>query len=177
MPETLTDLLAALIRLDSTNPSLVPGGAGETAVAHFIVDWLAAHNILAELDEASSGRFSVIATVKGTGGGPSLMLNAHLDTVGTEGMTVPFEPIVRDGRMYGRGAYDMKSGLAACLMALLDARAARLRGDVILTAVADEEHASLGMQSVLRRVTADAAIVTEPTELRVCVGAQRLYLA
>jgi len=72
--------------------------------------------------------------------------------------------------MYGRGTYDMKSGLVACLMALLDAKAAGLRGDVILTAVADEEHASLGMQSVLRRVTADAAIVTEPTELCVSVA-------
>lgn len=170
MPETLTDLLAALIRLDSTNPALVPGGAGETAIAHFIIGWLDAHGISAELDEAASGRFSVIATVKGTGGAPSVILNAHLDTVGTEGMTAAFEPIVRDGRMYGRGSYDMKSGLAACLMALLDAKAAQLRGDVILIAVADEEHASLGMQSVLKRVTADAAIVTEPTELNVSVA-------
>ena len=170
MPETLTDLLAALIRLDSTNPALVAGGAGEGPIAHFIADWLAANDIPAELDEAAPGRFSVIATVKGSGGGRSLLLNAHLDTVGTEGMTAPFDPVVRDGRLYGRGSYDMKSGLAACLMALLDAKAARLRGDVILAAVADEEHASLGMQSVLGRVTADAAIVTEPTELNVSVA-------
>ncbi|MDB5045992.1 MAG: acetylornithine deacetylase [Deinococcus sp.] len=164
----LTDLLAALVRLDSTNPSLVPGGAGEARIAHFLVDWLTAQGIAAELDEAAPGRLSVIATVKGTGGGRSLMLNAHLDTVGTEGMVAPFEPVVRDGRLFGRGAYDMKGGLAACLLALLEAKQARLRGDVILTAVADEEHASLGMQSVLKRVTADAAIVTEPTEL--CVS-------
>ncbi|UBV44668.1 ArgE/DapE family deacylase (plasmid) [Deinococcus taeanensis] len=170
MPETLTDLLAALIRLDSTNPALVPGGAGEAVIARYVVQWLTEHDIPAELDEAAPGRFSVIATVKGTGGGRTLLLNAHLDTVGTEGMTAPFDPVVRGGRMSGRGAYDMKSGLAACLMALLDAKATPLRGDVILTAVADEEHASLGMQSVLRRVTADAAIVTEPTELCVCVA-------
>lgn len=170
MPETLTDLLAALVRLDSTNPALVPGGAGETAIARFIADWLAAHGIAADLDEAAPGRPSVIATVKGTGGGRSLLLNAHLDTVGTEGMVRPFDPGVRDGRMSGRGTYDMKGGLAACLLALLDARTAGLRGDVILAAVADEEHASLGMQSVLGRVTADAAIVTEPTELNVCVA-------
>lgn len=170
MPETLTDLLAALVRLDSTNPALVPEGAGEQAIARFVADWLAAHGIPAELDEVAPGRFSVIATVKGTGGGRSLMLNAHLDTVGTEGMTTPFEPAVRDGRMYGRGTYDMKSGLAACLMALLDAKAVRLRGDIILTAVADEEHASLGMQSVLKRITADAAIVTEPTELCISIA-------
>lgn len=170
MPETLPDLLMALVRHDSTNPSLVPGGAGEAGIAQFVVGWLAEHGITAEIDEAGLGRHSVIARVPGTGGGRSLMLNAHLDTVGTEGMTAPFEPKIQDGRLYGRGAYDMKAGLAACLLALLDAKAAGLRGDVILTAVADEEHASLGMQSVLKLVTADAAIVTEPTELGVSVA-------
>ncbi|MFB9990841.1 ArgE/DapE family deacylase [Deinococcus oregonensis] len=170
MPETLIDLLAALVRIDSTNPALVPDGAGESRIAQFIVDWLAAQGIEAELEEAAPGRPSVIARVTGTGGGRSLMLNAHLDTVGTAGMSAPFEPIIRDGQLYGRGAYDMKAGLAACLLALLDARDAQLRGDVILTAVADEEHASLGMQRVLERVTADAAIVTEPTELGVSIA-------
>ncbi|WP_407572764.1 ArgE/DapE family deacylase [Deinococcus altitudinis] len=170
MAEVLTDLLSALVRLDSTNPSLVSGGAGEALLARFLVDWLTERGISAELDEAAPGRHSVIATVKGSGGGRSLLLNAHLDIVGTEGMTDPFEPVVRDGRMYGRGTYDMKGGLAACLLALVAAQEANLRGDVILTAVADEEHASLGTQSVLKRVTADAAIVTEPTELCVSIA-------
>jgi len=168
--ETLPDLLSALVRLDSVNPSLVPGGVGETRIAQFVADWLTRHGIQAELDEAAPGRLSVIARVKGTGGGRSLILNAHLDTVGTEGMTTPFEPTIRDGRMYGRGTYDMKGGLAACLFALLEAKNARLQGDVTLIAVADEEYASIGMQSVLKRVTADAAIVTEPTELSVSVA-------
>ena len=166
----LTDLLATLVRIDSTNPALVPGAAGEADLAHFLAGWLGDHGITAVIDGEVPGRPSVIATVKGTGGGRSLLLNAHLDTVGTKGMTAPFEPTVRDGRMYGRGTYDMKGGLAACLLALLDARDAGLRGDVILAAVADEEHASLGIQSVLRRVQADAAIVAEPTELSVCVA-------
>ncbi|PYE53776.1 ArgE/DapE family deacylase [Deinococcus yavapaiensis] len=170
MLETSSDLLAALVRIDSTNPALVPGAPGERRIARFVAEWLAAHDIEAELDESTEGRPSVIATVKGTGGGRSLILCAHLDTVGTEGMPDPFDPTTRDGRMYGRGTYDMKGGLAACLLALLDAKNAKLRGDVILTAVADEEHASLGMQSVLQRVTADAAIVTEPTELDVCIA-------
>lgn len=170
MPETLTDLLAALVRLDSTNPSLVPGGAGETHIAQFVVAWLASRGIPAELIEAVPGRPSVVARVRGTGGGRSLLLCAHLDTVGTEGMDAPFEPAVRDGRLYGRGAYDMKAGLAASLLALEDASRSALRGDVVLTAVADEEHASLGMQAVLEHVTADAAIVTEPTELGVSVA-------
>ena len=98
------------------------------------------------------------------------MLNAHLDTVGLGDMEHALEPTIREGRMSGRGSYDMKSGLAACMLALLDASRAALRGDVILTAVADEEHASLGIQSVLRQVRADAAIVTEPTSLQLCVA-------
>lgn len=170
MLDTLTDLLAALVRLDSTNPALVPDGAGETAIAQFVVGWLTAHGIAAEVIESVPGRPSVLARVPGTGGGRTLLLNAHLDTVGTEGMTHPFEPTIQHGRLYGRGAYDMKSGLAASLLALLDVKDAGLRGDVLLTAVADEEHASLGMQAVLARVTADAAIVTEPTELCVSVA-------
>jgi len=170
MPETLPELLTALVRIDSVNPALVPGAAGETGIAQFVADWLWGHGIEVVLDEAAPGRPSVIATVPGRGGGRSLLLNAHLDTVGTGHMPAPFEPVIREGRLYGRGSYDMKGGLAACLFALLGAREAGLRGDVILTAVADEEHASLGMQSVLRRVTADAAIVTEPTSLNLCVA-------
>lgn len=170
MPQSLPELLAALVRTDSINPSLVPGAAGETELATFIVGWLQDHGIEAVIDEAAPGRLSVIATVRGTGGGRSLLLNAHLDTVGTDHMPDALNPVIRDGRMYGRGTYDMKGGLAACLFALLDAREANLRGDVILAAVADEEHASLGMQSVLRTVTADAAIVTEPTSLHLCVA-------
>ncbi|WP_245619095.1 M20/M25/M40 family metallo-hydrolase [Deinococcus marmoris] len=152
------------------NPSLVPGAAGEAELAQFVLSWLHERGIEAKLDEAAPGRLSVIARVPGSGGGRSLLLNAHLDTVGTDNMATPLEPVIREGTMSGRGSYDMKGGLAACLLALLDASRAKLRGDVILTAVADEEHASLGMQSVLRQVRADAAIVTEPTSLHLCVA-------
>ena len=98
------------------------------------------------------------------------MLNAHMDTVGVEGMEHPFEPIMRDGRLYGRGAYDMKGSLAACMLAARRLAAEDLSGDVIVTAVADEEYASIGVQSVLSSRRADVAIVTEPTGLRVCVA-------
>jgi acetylornithine deacetylase len=97
-------------------------------------------------------------------------LNAHTDTVGTAGMTAPHEPRIEDGRLYGRGAYDMKAGLAAAMDAAARARGRRLRGDVIVAAVIDEEVASLGTQALLERQRADAAIVTEPTELRVAVA-------
>ncbi|MEA2427037.1 MAG: acetylornithine deacetylase [Thermoleophilaceae bacterium] len=163
-------LTAALVSIDSVNPDLVPGGAGEAEIAAFVAGWLADAGLHVEIDEAAPGRPSVIATARGTGGGRSLMLNAHMDTVGVDGMARPFKPDVRDGRLYGRGAYDMKGSLAACMLAA--ARVARegLAGDVIVTGVCDEEYASIGMQSVLRRTRTDAAIVTEPTGLRVCVA-------
>jgi len=98
------------------------------------------------------------------------MLNAHMDTVGVAGMTDPFEALLQNGRLYGRGAYDMKGSLAACMLATAEAARRGLRGDVILTAVSDEEFASVGTEAVASSVRADAAIVTEPTELQVAVA-------
>jgi acetylornithine deacetylase len=99
------------------------------------------------------------------------MLNAHMDTVGVAGMPAPFEPRVEDGRLYGRGAYDMKGSLAAIMLAARMLGTGELRGDVLVTAVADEEYASLGTQAVVRDHRADGAIVTEPTGVgRVCVA-------
>lgn len=110
----------------------------------------------------------MIATRRGSGGGRSLLLNGHLDTVGVAGMEAPHEPRIESGRLYGRGAYDMKGAVAAILLAA--AQATGLRGDVIVTAVADEELASTGTAAVLERVRADAAIVVEPTDLRLAVA-------
>lgn len=163
-------LLASLVRIDSVNPGLIPGAAGEGEVARFVKGWLDERGLQAEIHDAAPGRPSVLARVPGKGGGRSLLLNAHLDTVGVHGMSDPFNPLIEGGRMYGRGTYDMKAGLAACLLALADIRPGELAGDVLLAAVADEEHASLGVQDVLRRVRADAAIVTEPTSLQVCIA-------
>ena len=168
--DNLTKLLEALVGIDSVNPTLVPGGAGEQGMAAFVMNWCAERGIPAELDEAAPGRTSVIARVQGAGSGRSLILNAHMDTVGVAGMPDPFHARVEDGRLYGRGSYDMKGSLAACMLALEDVRAGGLRGDVILAAVADEEHASIGVQSVLKRISADAAIVTEPSALDLCIA-------
>jgi acetylornithine deacetylase len=165
-----TDLLAQLVAIDSVNPSLVPGGAGEARIAAFVAGWLTERGLEVTVDEPLPGRPSVVGVARGTGGGPSLMLNAHMDTVTVEGMDRPHEPVVRDGRLYGRGAYDMKGGLAAIMVAGAAATTAGLSGDVIVSAVADEEHSSEGVQSVLRRWRADACIVTEPTELCACVA-------
>jgi acetylornithine deacetylase len=165
-----TELLAALVAIDSVNPDLVPGGAGEAEIAKFVAGWLREAGLSVELDEAAPGRPSVVAVARGRGGGRSLMLNAHLDTVGVAGMEAPFEPRIADGRLYGRGAYDMKGSLAAIMLVAAHAVSRGLAGDVVLTAVSDEEYASLGCQSVLKRWRADACVVTEPTALRVCVA-------
>ena len=170
IPPVTTDLLAQLVAIDSVNPALVPGGAGESEIAAFVAAWLADRGLEVTVDEPLAGRPSVVGVARGTGGGASLMLNAHLDTVNVDGMLRPHEPIVRDGRLYGRGAYDMKGGLAAIMVAGAAAARNGLSGDVIVSAVADEEHASEGVQSVLRRWRADACIVTEPTHLRACVA-------
>lgn len=159
-------LLRELVRVDSRNPSLVAGAPGEGAIARLLHRILQAWGFDVSLQEAAPGRPNVVATRRGSGGGRSLMLNGHLDVVGVDGMTHPaFDAAVRDGRLFGRGASDMKGGVAA--MCAGAARvAAPLRGDVIIAAVVDEEWQSLGTSAVLSAgVRADAAIVTEPTSL------------
>ena len=163
-------LAADLVRIDSVNPALIPGAAGETEVAGFVARWLQRAGLEVDVIEPVPGRPSVIGIARGSGGGRSLLLNAHLDTVGTDAMDAPFDARVEDGRLYGRGSYDMKGALAAAMLATADAARMELAGDVIVTAVADEEVASIGTEAVLERVRADAAIVCEPTELQVAVA-------
>ncbi len=175
--DRLLETLVELVATDSVNPSLVAGGAGEAAIAEVTARRMAGAGLEVARFEPEPGRPSVVGRAAGRGEGPALMLNAHYDTVGVEGMDRPFEPVLRDGRLYGRGAYDMKGSLAACIEtahALADAGAA-LRGDLLVAAVADEEYASLGTADLLERrgrgeIAFDAAIVTEPTSLRLCVA-------
>lgn len=168
--DAITTLLQDLVRIDSVNPDLVPGGAGEREIAGFIAGWLAKAGVEVETDEPQPGRISVVGRVRGTGGGRSLMLNAHVDTVGVAGMQNPHQPVIEGNRLYGRGSYDMKGGLAAILMTAATALGQRWRGDLLVTAVCDEEYASIGTESILKRWSGDAAIVTEPTALDVCVA-------
>ena len=167
---TLAELTARLVEIDSTNPDLVSDGKGEAEIAAFVAEWLREAGLEVEVHEPAPGRPNVIGIARGTGGGSSLLLNAHMDTVGVAGMEAPFQPFVRDGRLHGRGAGDMKGSLAAIMLAGEAARRERLRGDVIVTAVADEEVGSIGTEDLVRRVTADAAIVSEPTEEVVAVA-------
>jgi acetylornithine deacetylase len=170
MPDRVIDLLADLVAIDSVNPALVEGGAGERAIAAHVAAWARDAGLQADVLEATPGRPSVVVRAPGRGGGRSLLLCGHLDTVGLGGMRDPLTPRVDGDRLYGRGAYDMKAGVAAALIACRDAAELGLAGDVIVAAVADEEHASLGVQEVLAKLHADAAIVTEPTELEVVVA-------
>jgi acetylornithine deacetylase len=164
------ELTSRLVAIDSVNPSLVPGGAGEAEIARFVCGWAEAAGLEADVLEATPGRPSVVVRALGGGGGRTLMLCAHTDTVGVEGMADAHTPRVEGDRLHGRGAYDMKAGLASALLACRELAAAGLAGDVVVAAVADEEHASLGVQEVLGAVGADAAIVTEPTELELIVA-------
>ncbi len=168
--DEVTQLTCDLVAIESVNPDLVKHGAGEKAIAEFVAGWLRKEGLTVETIERVPGRPSVVGILHGKGGGRSLMLNAHVDTVGAGGMVDAFKPFVDEGRIHGRGAYDMKGSLAAIMLAAKHARSLDLAGDLIITAVADEEVASTGTSAVLERFTADAAIVTEPTELRLCTA-------
>lgn len=164
--------LRDLVRIDSRNPDLEAGAPGEAQIARHVADLLAQFGWSATLHELGDRRVNVVAVRPGVGGGPSLMINVHLDTVGTAGMADPFSGGLRDGRIRGRGAQDTKGGLAAVLAAArsLSLSGTRLRGDLVLAFVADEESGSIGTADVVRRFKTDAGIVIEPTDLDVCVA-------
>ena len=171
MDQTIT-LLRNLVAVDSVNPSLVPGGAGEAGVADLIAAEMRAIGLDVEMSEAAPGRPNVIGILEGRQAGRSLMFCGHMDTVGVAGMGAPFDPVVRDGRLYGRGAQDMKGGLAAMLGAArtVASRGGLPAGRLIIAAVADEEYASIGAEALVRAWTADAAVVPEPTDMVIATG-------
>jgi len=170
-PAAILDLLQQLIRIPSVNPTLVPDEAhGEAAVAAFARDWLDQQAMRAWLEEPTPGRPNAVAEV-GDGSGPTLVFCAHLDTVGTAGMTIPpFEPRLEGGRVFGRGSYDMKGSAAALMSAAAALARTGLRGRVLVALVADEEYASVGASDFVRRHRADACILTEPSEGRLILG-------
>jgi acetylornithine deacetylase/succinyl-diaminopimelate desuccinylase family protein len=167
----VTEVLADLVKTESINPQLVPGGSGERAIAHYVADFLRGAGLDVRLEEIGDRRWNAIGILRGRGQGRSLMLNGHLDTVGVEAMTDPFLARVEKGRLYGRGAQDMKGGVAAALLAAAAlADGPRLNGDLVVAGVADEEYKSAGTRELVKKVRTDAAIVMEPTGLEVAVA-------
>lgn len=164
-------LLRELVAIDSVNPSLVPGAAGEGAIGEAIAGRMRQLGMDVRLQEVAPGRPNVIGTIEGREPGPSILFCGHMDTVGVEGMDAPFDPRYQDGRLYGRGSQDMKSGLAAMIDAVRVALDQRFsRGRLIVAAVVDEEYASAGADALVTDLHADYAVVTEPTDLEIGVA-------
>jgi acetylornithine deacetylase len=158
-------LLKDLVATNSVNPSLVAGAPGEAAAADVVRAAMAKAGMDVVMQEAAPGRANVIGVLEGPRPGPSVMLCGHLDTVGVEGMPDPFTPRVTDGRLHGRGSQDMKSGVAAMIAAAGGLAKSWTTGRLVVAAVVDEEHESIGAQALVRQWRADFGIVTEPTGL------------
>jgi acetylornithine deacetylase len=168
IPADVTAMTRALVATPSVNPGMEAGATGEAAIAALVAGWLSRWGYSVDLVEAEPGRPSVLARLD-RGPGRSLILNGHLDTVGVSGMGVPpFEARVADGRVWGRGAADMKGGVAALLMAARDAVAGDFNGTLVVALTADEEEAGVGCRQLVGDgLRADAAIVCEPTGLAI----------
>ncbi|KAJ6133113.1 hypothetical protein N7471_008328 [Penicillium samsonianum] len=177
-------LTQILTNINSSNVTLsATPGAGETQIADYLAAWLDHRGIENHRIETVKGRPSIVGVVRGSGGGKSLMLNGHIDTVSLN--SYEHEPLSghileKDGRpaIFGRGALDMKSGLAAEMAALasIKARKTPLRGDVIFAAVSDEEDASQGTQDLIAAGwRADGAVIPEPTN-RILITAHKGFI-
>jgi len=168
--EDAVALTRALVQIDSRNPTLSADGPGERNVALALGRVLENWGFSVEVGE--SDRPNLVARI-GPSGSPAMMFAGHLDTVGVEGMTHdPFSGDMTDGRLYGRGSCDMKSGVAAMCVAALTASqqaGASAARQIMITAVSDEEYESLGMRAMLDSgIRAEHAILTEPTRLAIC---------
>lgn len=165
-------LLKSLVSIDSVNPTLVPGAKGETEIARALARELDSIGLSVEIQEVAPGRPNVVGVLEGKNPGRSLMFCGHIDTVGVAGMMRPFEPAEREGRLYGRGSQDMKSGVAAMIGAarVIAESGGLAAGRLVIACVVDEEHASIGADALVTRYRADGAVVTEPTDLGVAVA-------
>jgi acetylornithine deacetylase len=168
----LITTLKDLVRINSVNPNLSGNGPGEEEIGQYIADHLKKLNITTEIDVLGEGRMNVTGIIEGAGSGRSIMLNAHMDTVDVLHMKEPFSAKIEGGKLYGRGAQDMKASIAAILAMAkkIHDNNIRLDGDIILSFVADEEYNSIGTEYALKKYHTDGAIVTEPTDLNVCIA-------
>lgn len=172
--ETLSDLVA----IKSINPDH-EGGVPEEEVAQYVERFFATRGIETFRQPVLPGRENVVAKLPGVDRKRRLILEAHMDTVSVSGMSIPpFTPDVRDGRLYGRGSCDTKAGLATMMHAVAHWKEQGLVPpcDLWLAAVVDEEFAFRGViklcEGLEATAAATAAIVAEPTEMRVVVAAK-----
>lgn len=168
--ETLADLVA----IPSINLSY-EGGVPEAAVAEYVEGYFGARGVETFRQEVAPGRFNVIARISGRCPERRMILEAHMDTVSVAGMTIdPFDPVIRDGKLYGRGSCDTKAGLAAMMSAIasIHASGAQPNAEVWLAAVVDEEYSFQGVLKLCEDLRADAAIVAEPTEMRLVTASK-----
>lgn len=164
-------LLRDLVAINSVNPTLVPGAPGERDVADAVASGMRRAGLDVTIEEVAPGRPNVVGVLEGRAKGRTLMFCGHTDTVGVSGMTDPFTPSERDGRLYGRGAQDMKGGVSAMIdAARVLAERGFASGRLVIAAVVDEEHSSIGADALVKTWRADGAIVTEPTDLAIAVG-------
>ena len=165
-------LLRELVAVNSVNPTLVHGAPGEREIADLIAAEMRRGGLDVSIDTVTHDRPNVVGVLEGRARGRTLMFCGHTDTVGVTGMTDPFTPMERDGRLYGRGAQDMKGGVAAMIAAAtsIAARGALESGRIVVACVVDEEHSSIGADALVKSWRADGAIVTEPTDLEIAIG-------
>jgi acetylornithine deacetylase len=165
-------LLRDLVAINSVNPTLVPGAPGEAEIAGAVAAAMRGFGLDVQTQQVAPGRPNTIGVLEGRRPGRTLMFCGHVDTVGVSGMKEPFAPFEKDGRLYGRGAQDMKSGVAAMIDAarVLAETGGLASGRLIVAAVVDEEHSSIGADALVTRWRADAAVVTEPTSLEIAIG-------
>ncbi|MCL5670637.1 MAG: M20 family metallopeptidase [Acidobacteria bacterium] len=166
--------LADLIRINSVNPAY-PNGRPELEIQRYILDFFESRGIEVWKQEVLPDRPNVIALAPGQSKSGKIIFEAHVDTAGVEDMIVPpFEPAVSNGRMYGRGACDTKAGLAAMMHAVADLKVSGQNPvcDVWVVAAADEEHSYRGVAKLCENIQASAAVVAEPTEMKIAIASK-----
>ena len=168
-PLPVLDLLAELVRIPSVNPAY-ENGQSESGVVEFLAEYFGHHSIETWQQQALSGRPNLIARLPGRNSRRRLIFEAHTDTVSAAGMSIPpFDPILSEGRLYGRGSCDTKAGLAAMVHAAVSLKreCAIPACEIWVVAAADEEYSFAGVRRFLGTEGASAAVVSEPTEMRI----------
>lgn len=173
-PHPVIATLADLVRIKSINPAY-EGGVSEVAMANYIGEFFQQRGLETREQEVFPGRPNLIAKLPGKDSSRRIVLEAHTDTVSVVGMTIPpFEPVISEGKLYGRGACDTKAGLAGMMHAVASLKAEGFTPpcEVWLAAAVDEEYSYRGVVKLCEGLAGHAAIVAEPTEMRLVVASK-----